>query len=151
MKKTQVQPFKIIGIAIRTTNKNNQGAKDIGELFNRFLSDNKMIEIPNRLSDEIYSVYTDYETDHTGYYTTLLGCKVSSLSNIPDGMVGRFIDGGLYSLFIAKGDLTTGVVAEKWREIWSSGIKRAYTADFEIYGEKAQNPRNAEVDIYIAN
>jgi predicted transcriptional regulator YdeE len=29
-------------------------------------------------------------------------------------------------------------------------LDRSYTADFEIYGEKAQNPENAEVDIFIA-
>ena len=29
-------------------------------------------------------------------------------------------------------------------------LDRSYTADFEIYDEKAQNPENAEVDIFIA-
>ena len=29
-------------------------------------------------------------------------------------------------------------------------MKRDYTADFEVYGEKAQNPENAEVDIFVA-
>ncbi|MFT4644864.1 MAG: putative transcriptional regulator YdeE [Planctomycetota bacterium] len=29
-------------------------------------------------------------------------------------------------------------------------LDRTYTADFEIYGEKVQNPQDAEVDIMIA-
>ncbi len=29
-------------------------------------------------------------------------------------------------------------------------MDRAFTADFEVYGEKAQNPSDAEVDIFIA-
>ena len=28
-------------------------------------------------------------------------------------------------------------------------LNRTYLADFEIYGQKAQNPSTAEVDIYI--
>lgn len=34
--------------------------------------------------------------------------------------------------------------------LWNSDLPRKYTADFEIYGEKAQNPENAEVDILVA-
>ncbi len=150
MEKVEVAPFQIIGITVRTTNQNNQGAEDIGELFNKFLSENLMTKIPNRVENDIYSVYTDYESDHTGHYTTLLGCKVSSLDNIPPGMVGKSICGGTYTTFVAKGDLSKGVVAKEWMKIWDSGIKRAYSADYEIYGEKAQNPKDAEVPIYIA-
>ena len=106
MEKVEVAPFQIIGITVRTTNQNNQGAEDIGELFNKFLSENLMTKIPNRVENDIYSVYTDYESDHTGHYTTLLGCKVSSLDNIPPGMVGKSICGGTYTTFVAKGDLS---------------------------------------------
>lgn len=43
-----------------------------------------------------------------------------------------------------------GIVFEAWLEIWNLDIPRAYTADFEVYGEKTQNPADAEVDIFIA-
>lgn len=32
MDKVKIQPFKVIGISVRTTNENNQAAKDIGDL-----------------------------------------------------------------------------------------------------------------------
>ena len=35
-------------------------------------------------------------------------------------------------------------------KIWNSDLDRSFTSDFEIYGEKAQNPETAEVDIFIA-
>ena len=56
----------------------------------------------------------------------------------------------IYKKFTAKGDLTKGAVYEKWNTIWKTDLDRSYTADFEIYGEAAQNPLNAEVDIFIA-
>jgi len=147
---TNIEQFKIIGIAIRTTNENNQAVGDIANLWNKFLSE-KIIEIiPNKISPEIYSVYTDYEGDYTKPYTTVLGCKVENLYQIPEGMVGKEFEGGKYHKIIAKGDITKGVVVQEWLKIWNSNLKRAYTADFEIYGEKAQNPENAEVEIFVA-
>ncbi len=144
------QTFHIIGISVRTTNENGQAAEDIGMLWQKFMSENIMDLIPNKISHDIYSVYTDYEKDFTKPYTTILGCKVSSIDEIPEGMVSKIIDGGPYEIFNAKGNLAHGVVYHEWEKIWASDIARAYTADYEIYGEKAQNPENAEVDIYIA-
>lgn len=81
----QIKSFKIIGIAIETTNKNGKSAEDLGKLWERFYSDNIISQIPNKESDEIYSIYTDYETDYTGKYTSIIGLKVSSLNSIPNG------------------------------------------------------------------
>lgn len=150
MKKTALPAFAIIGIAVRTTNENNQAATDIPALWSRFMSENIFAKIPNRISDDIYSVYTEYEKDFTKPYTTILGCKVLSLENIPNGMIGKAFAEETYIQFTAKGNLSQGVVYTEWEKIWNSGIDRKYTADFEIYGEKAQNPETAEVPIFIA-
>lgn len=150
MEKTTLPPFAIIGIAVRTTNENGQTATDIPALWNRFMAENILAKIPNRLSDDIYSVYTEYEKDFTKPYTTILGCKVSHLEHIPEGLVGKTFEEGNYSRFTAKGNLSHGAVYNEWEKIWNSGFERKYTVDFEIYGEKAQNPENAEVPIFIA-
>jgi predicted transcriptional regulator YdeE len=102
------------------------------------------------VDNAIYSIYTEYESDHTKPYTTVLGCKVKNLDQIPDGMVGKQFEGGSYLQIIANGDLTTGLVAGEWMKIWESDMNRIFTADYEVYGEKAQDPTNAEVDFLIA-
>jgi predicted transcriptional regulator YdeE len=150
MNTTSIAPFYIIGIAVRTTNENMQAAADIPQLWNKFLSENIMAKIPNKIGNDIYSVYTDYEADYTKPYTTLLGCKVSSLDTIPEGFTGKSFAGSKYTTFTAKGKLADGIVFQEWTKIWNTDIPRAYTADFEIYGEKAQNPDDAEIDIFIA-
>lgn len=150
MQNVKIEPFHIIGIAIRTTNENGQGAKDIGELWTKFMAENVMNAIPNKVDHTIYSLYTDYESDHTKPYTTLLGCKVEDLETIPEGMVGKAFEGGNYMKITSKGDITKGMIANEWMKIWKSDLDRVYTADFEMYGEKAQNPTDAEVDILIA-
>ena len=150
MNSRSIQPFHIIGIAVRTTNENGQAATDIGQLWNTFLSENLQAQIPNKVDNAIYSIYTDYELGHTKPYTTLLGCKVSTLETIPEGLIGKSFDGGNYTTFTAKGKLADGIVYQEWTKIWATDLPRAYTADFEVYDEKAQNPDTAEVAIYIA-
>lgn len=150
MEKVKIEHFKIIGISVRTTNENNQAAKDITALWGKFMGENVSEAIPNKIDNTVYSIYTDYESDHTKPYTTILGCKVENLNNIPDGMIGKSFNGGNYVKLSAKGDLMKGLVFNKWLEIWEMDLGRVFTADFEIYGEKAQNPANAEIDILIA-
>ena len=145
-----IQKLNVIGISIRTTNENQQSGQDIPALWNKFISERIAEKIPNKINDSIYSVYTDYEKDHTKPYTTILGCKVESLDFVPENMVGKTVEAADYEKIIAEGNLTEGIVYNKWLEIWNSDLDRIFTADFEVYGEKVQNPKNAEVDIYIA-
>ncbi|MGU3377154.1 GyrI-like domain-containing protein [Chryseobacterium sp. M5A1_1a] len=150
MNNVKVEPFKVIGIAVRTTNENNQAAKDIPVLWEKLMKENIVENIPNKIDNAVYSIYTDYEKDHTKPYTTILGCKVESLDHIPEGMIGKSFYGGDYVKFSPKGNLAENLVINEWIKIWNMDLGRVFTADFEIYGEKAMNPSDAEVDILIA-
>lgn len=144
-----LKPFYVIGISIRTTNENGKSAQDIPALWQQFLSENIGDKIPNKVSHDIYCLYTDYEKDHTRPYTTLLGYQVSNLDHIPAGLVGKSVNEANYAKYIAKGNLHQDLVLNAWTEIWNSDLPRAFDTDFEVYGTKAQNPEDAEVDIFI--
>ncbi len=150
MEKVRIEPFKIIGIRIRTTNENHQANTEIAELWRYFLENNILENIPNKVDHTIYSLYTEYESDQTKPYTAILGCKVKDLAEVPNNMVGMSFDGGNYLKSTAKGDLMDGLIVKHWAKIWNLDLDRAYTADFEVFGEKANNPSNVEVDFYIA-
>ncbi len=145
----QKQAFSVIGISVRTTNQDGQAMQDIPALWHRFMSNNLAAAIPNKLSDDIYCLYTEYEKDHTLPYTTMIGCKVSSLDIIPEGMTGKTIGGGHFTKYTAKGNLTQGAVYNEWKNIWATATNRAFTTDYEIYGAKAANPEDGEVDIFV--
>lgn len=149
--KEQIESFNIIGISIETTNEKGQSMADIGQVWDRFYSENIFTEIPAKIDEDIYAIYTDYESDYQGKYTFILGCKVSSLGKVPNGCKGLTLKGGRYLKYTAKGKMPDAVVS-KWQEIWKNDdeLDRAYTADFEVYGEKSQDPENAVVDLYIA-
>jgi len=150
METTTKEAFNIVGIATRTNNNNGEAAKDIPALWAKFWSENVMAAITDKTDDTIYCVYTNYEGDYLKPYTTVLGCRVNSIDQVPEGFTYLSIPAADYAVFTAKGDMMKGIVFDKWTEIWNTDLNRAYTADFEVYGEKAQRPDDAQVDIFIA-
>lgn len=141
----------IIGIAVRTTNQQEQSALDIPQLWEAFYSQQILEKIPHALTDTIYAIYTQYESDFTAPYTTIIGCQVSALEEIPEGMVSHIIPEGTYIQRLVRGNLNENIVLHEWMDIWNSpDINRAYTSDFEVYGPKAQDATQAEMEIYIA-
>jgi predicted transcriptional regulator YdeE len=150
MKNIKIKEFKIIGISVRTTNKNNQAVNDIAQLWGKFMTEDIASKIPNKISEEIYSIYTDYEGDFMQPYTTIIGCKVESFDTIPEGMITKTVETSNYYQTSAHGNIMEGAVGKKWGEIWQMDINRSYCSDFEVYGEKASNPNDAEVEIFIS-
>jgi predicted transcriptional regulator YdeE len=144
--------FYVIGIATRTTNQNGQSSKDIEALWLKFWNGSVRERIVSKVSDDIYAVYFDYETDYTGHYTTLVGLPVSSLENIPEGFTGITIKASKYRKFISRGKMP-GAVFSTWMEIWNNkelNSNRAYQSDFTIHGKKYYDGDNAEVETYIS-
>lgn len=150
MTQLTVEPFNIIGISVRTNNNSGDGSLDIPALWNKFIVENVIEKIPNKIDNTVYSIYHEYESDYTKPYTAMLGCKVSSLDDVPEGLVSKQFAGGTYNKFVVTGNIFEGIIFKEWLRIWSLDLDRSYTYDFEVYGEKAKNPSNAEVEIFIA-
>lgn len=150
MNQKSLPSFYVVGISVRTTNENGQSNQDLQTLWKRFFPEGILDKIPNKVDSNIYCVYTDYEKDHTKPYTTILGCKVTDLKNIPEGMVGKEVPASSYAAFLAKGDIHKGMVYQMWDTIWKTHLNRKYTADFEVYDERSMNPDKAEVEIFVA-
>jgi len=147
--------FTVVGISTRTTNAiEMSGQGVIGNEWDRFMKDGLLGKIPHRVDSSILAVYTDYESDHSGAYAFILGAKVSSRDNLPPGMVIKEVLPAKYAVFTSARGLAAKVVPECWQHINSlpksaPGGDRTYRADFEVYGPRAADPRNAQVDIYI--
>lgn len=150
METQKIKDFSIIGISVRTSNENGQAGIDIPALWYKFMSENVLENIPDKVDETIYCIYTDYEKDHTKPYTTILGCKVKHLNNLPPGMVSKTLKEADYIKYTAKGNLMQGAVYNEWTKIWNTDLPRSFTADFEVYDEKSLDPENAAVDIFIA-
>jgi predicted transcriptional regulator YdeE len=151
------ESFSIVGIETRTNNAAEFGPNGkIGKLWERFYKDHVLEQVPNKnRPGEILAVYTNYESDHHGDYTLIIGASVSSVEKVPEGMVVRTIPEQSYAKFHSGKGKMPGIVVETWKRIYGQradqpGGDRSYTFDFEVYDNRAQDPTNSEVDIYIA-
>jgi predicted transcriptional regulator YdeE len=147
--------FTVIGISARTTNATEMSGKGvIGQQWARFVKEGLLDKIPHRADSSILAVYTDYESDANGAYTYILGAKVASADDVPPGMVTRKIPAARYAVFTSEKGSVEKVVPETWSRIWAlpksaPGGNRAYQADFEVYDQRAADPQNTQVDVYV--
>jgi predicted transcriptional regulator YdeE len=149
--KVRQDGVKVIGIAIRTTNQNKRAMQDISDLWKRFEEEGLYEKIPNKLNDNIYSMYTDYEYDFTRPYTYMIACPVTSFDDIPEGLIAKTIPKGEYAKFASKGKMPDELLTT-WNEIWKSDVARAYKTDFEVYHLHTRDKEfkdYAEIDVFI--
>ncbi|RYY58882.1 MAG: AraC family transcriptional regulator [Chitinophagaceae bacterium] len=151
MKVSVTESFLVTGISIRTSNAPGKAENDIPALWTRFWSEGILNQLADRVNDAIYSVYTNYQSDHTGEYDVILGCRANAASGSSAGMLRSVrIEAGPFEQFTAEGDLMQGIVFNEWVKVWNARLDRAFTADFEVYDERATDSANAVVDLFIA-
>jgi len=151
----QKEAFIVVGISARTSNAKEMTADGvIGKMWGRFLQDGMLAKIPNKADPAIVAVYTDYAGDHDGDYAYVLGARVTSDAEVPAGMVAQKIPAGKFAVFTSGRGPAPKVVPELWMKINSLpktalGGDRVYRADFEIYDERARDPQNLQMDVYV--
>lgn len=137
----------VAGIAARTTNEDGKAQIDIGNLWTKFISENIAGQFQARVSDDIYCVYTDYENDHTGWYTAVLGCQIAGPED-SEGMFTALIPKGTYRVYKPVGKFPDSV-SDAWREIWRDCSSRSYIADYDLYKAGAESFADTKTEIYV--
>jgi predicted transcriptional regulator YdeE len=155
-KAVQQEGFTVVGIAVRTSNaEQTTEARPIGKQWERLFKEGVLAAIPNKADGNILAVYSEYASDKDGEYTYLLGARVTKVEKLPDGMTVKNVPAGRYAVFTSERGPVQKVVVEMWRRVWETpksalGGDRTYRADFELYDQRAQNPADAVVDLYVA-
>lgn len=136
------ESFKVIGIEIQTCPE--RAAKEIGQLWQKFVAENSEEQIPHKEHFNILALYSDFSSKHTDYcasdvvagpidhYSYLIGCQVSSLKDIPTGFVGKEVPAARYAVFTAQGNFPESL-EKAYKEIEKLNLERTYFYDFEDY------------------
>lgn len=153
---TNKQKMLLTGVAVRTTNADEAGTDGrLPKLWETYFQSN-LTSLPGiRNPHYIYALYTDYESDAAGAYTTLIGHETNDewvQDNNNHEVV--LIPESKYLVFKTRKGPVYEVVAEGWHEIWAyfreSPEVRTYTGDLELYDTRIYDPANTEIEIYIA-
>lgn len=148
----------IAGIEVRTKNSDEiSGQGKITGLWERFFADQIAEHLKEKISDHLYVVYSNYESDHHGQYDYLIGFEInpekakdldSSRFQIKSIEVGKYL-----KITTEKGPMPKALV-DAWGKIWSMdfnkmGQPRAFKTDFEVHSGSALDPTGSVVDIYL--
>jgi len=154
VKVEEQKAFSVIGLAVRTNNKAEAtGQGEIPKLWQRFLQEGTADKIPNRADQNLIVVNTDYESDHTGEYTYLIGSRVTSTDDVPAGLTLKEIPAGSYAVLESEKGPAPVVLPKIWQQIWAMpakdlGGQRAFQADYEVY-PPGFDPQNVQVTLHI--
>lgn len=149
-KTEHIKRFCVAGVFVRTKNIdefNSESAKIPG-LWTQFYSEGVTEQISKRLPNTpIFGVYSDYETDATGFYDVTVGVSVDKSNS---GFKNIVIEAGEYLVFEARGAMPDAII-QTWSYIWSyfeqhPEICRSFLTDFEAYS----GPEEAHVYIGIS-
>lgn len=153
-----IESKNVAGLMAHTNNIDFESSIEtsrIGPTIERYYAEGVENSVPDLVKKGVYySVYAAYESDENGNYDYFYGGEVSKLENISEGLNGIHIPAGKYvKLTVGPGPMPM-LVMETWQQIWQMspeelGGERAYIADFEVYDERAADPQNAVVDVFV--
>src|SRR5664279_1466913 len=103
----------LVGLALnkKTFNANGQSAIDCGSLWQEFERRNIAAQVINRMGDEVFAVYYDYEGDHTKPYAYFIGCRIQPRALVPEGLDSLRIPPADYRIVTAKGKIPDCIAA----------------------------------------
>ncbi|MEV1171857.1 effector binding domain-containing protein [Nonomuraea sp. NPDC049784] len=139
----------VVGFAVRTTNADEMdpARAKLPALWQRAGAPGAFAHVPGRVDENLYAVLTDYESDHNGAYTQIVGTGVRTVPRLPEGMVAVRVPAAQSLKLEARGQMPQALV-DAWQQVWkhteSGGTpSRAFTTDLEVH-----HPEGA--DLYIA-
>ncbi|GII87205.1 hypothetical protein Ssi03_51950 [Sphaerisporangium siamense] len=139
----------VAGYAVRTTNaaEADPSRALLPGLWSRAGVPGAFAHVPGRVDDNLYAVLTDYESDHQGAFTQVVGVAIRTAAGLPEGMVAVRVPGVHCLKLEAHGPMPQALI-EAWQRIWSytegGGIPpRAFSTDLEVHHADG-------VDLYLA-
>ncbi|MCT4618709.1 MAG: GyrI-like domain-containing protein [Marinisporobacter sp.] len=139
----------VVGIIKQTTNEGGQCVKDIGEIWQNFITTGIYEKIVEKVNHKVIGLYTDYQGDFTKPYDFIACCEVMDDRMLDSFLTKKIIPKGKYAKFIINGDVEKAV-GQFWTKLWQMDLDRAYTCDFEEYQNNSQHMKNQEIHIYIS-
>ncbi|MGA4995782.1 GyrI-like domain-containing protein [Nonomuraea bangladeshensis] len=149
MNVTERAELTVVGWVVRTSNADEMdpARARLPALWQRAGAPGVFAHVPGRIDENLYAVLTDYESDHNGAYTQIVGVGVRTAPRLPEGMVAVRVPARQALLVEARGQLPQALV-EAWQRVWkhteSGGVPpRAFTTDVEVHHPDG-------VDLYLA-
>lgn len=141
----ELGPRLLAGIEIRTSNSEMPGSALA--LKERYFAEKICEKIP-ALDNNIYVLYSNYESDYTGSYSYFIGRAISSAEGVPSDLTIKELCPGNYACFDLDGPFPASLISA-WTYIWRSNLARAYRTDLEVYPWDFDPASNPKIKLFI--
>ncbi|MEV4564024.1 GyrI-like domain-containing protein [Nonomuraea sp. NPDC049419] len=149
MNVTERAELIVVGFVVRTTNADEMdpARAKLPGLWQRAGAPGAFAHVPGRVDENLYAVLTDYESDHHGAFTQIVGTGVRTVPRVPEGMVAVRVPAGPAMKLEVRGQMPQALI-DTWQQVWkhteSGGAPaRAFTTDLEVHHPDG-------VDLYLA-
>jgi predicted transcriptional regulator YdeE len=139
----------VVGYVVRTTNADEMdpARAKLPAVWQRAGAPGAFAHVPGRVDENLYAVLTDFESDHHGAFTQIVGTGVRTVPRLPEGMVAVRVPAGQAMKIEVRGPMPQALT-DTWQQVWkhteSGGAPaRAFTTDLEVHHPEG-------VDLYIA-
>lgn len=148
--------FIVAGLTLRTNNANemNPNKAKIKSLVDKYFSQNTGAKINHRKNPGVtIDGFINYATDEFGDYDYFIGEAVTEATP-QEGFEIIHVPQSKYAKFTTPKGSIPEIIINAWQEIWKMkpddlGGKRCYQVDFEVFDQRARDPKNSIIDIYI--
>ena len=144
--------FTVIGMDTLTTTEDNEDHKVVQELWDEFRP--RIDEVKNKKNPtRMVGIYKQRK-NYPNRFAYIASVEVSTLSDIPKGMIPKIINGSKYAIFTYQGELcdidkTYDYIYDEW--LPESDFDENKNGDnLEIFNIDFPEEDNSDVDIYIA-
>ena len=144
--------FTVIGMDCLTTTEDNEDHKVVQELWDEFRP--RIDEVKNKKNPtRMVGIYKQRK-NYPNRFAYIASVEVSTLSDIPKGMIPKIINGSKYAIFTYQGELcdidkTYDYIYDEW--LPESDFDENKNGDnLEIFNIDFPEENNSDVDIYIA-
>ncbi|MFG1698957.1 GyrI-like domain-containing protein [Nonomuraea sp. NPDC049309] len=149
MNVTERAELIVVGYVVRTTNADEMdpARAKLPAVWRRAGAPGAFAHVPGRVDENLYVVITDFESDHHGAFTKIVGTGVRTVPRLPEGMVAVRVPAGQAMKIEVRGPMPQALI-DTWQQVWkhteSGGAPaRAFTTDLEVHHPEG-------VDLYIA-
>jgi predicted transcriptional regulator YdeE len=150
-------PKFLVGLEIRTKNSDEFSANGkIPKLWEIFYQDSINEKIKDKISENIYAIYSNYQSDHTGEYDYFIGYEVQNTKTYmnDDKLIIKEINPGRYSVVTTEKGSVQKVIPAAWEKILKMspselGGKRLFRTDYEIYTPEMKDSNGTIFKIYL--
>ena len=137
MKLTDCESKHLLGITIRTRNEDEkcQETAQIPGLWKTFYEDIYQKVLNGEI---VYSVYSGYESDHSGYFDVSAAVGQDGNETEQSDVKPIELQGGKYLKFTPKSE-GANQIWQLWEQVWeffsdqNQKLERAYTTDYEVF------------------